>query len=254
MIRRLWPLPAREVVGYPRLIYDEGKLPHARALEAYRSLRTALLLSHSGKPPQTILVTSALPGEGKSTTAANTAIALAQTGARTLIVDLDMRKPSLDEAFGIAAEQGMSTFLSGMSDFSSQIRETGLPNLLMVPAGPRAPNPAELIGSKRMATGMQLMREYFTYVVIDSPPVLELSDAMVVSQYVDGVIVVARGGRTPRKAVQRASDQLLQVGAKLLGVLVNNVRPGQSGYNYYGSMGSYYERYYSDSESNQRTA
>ncbi len=252
--RGTWPLPEREVTGYPRLIYDEGKLPHARALEAYRSLRTALLLSHSGKPPQTILVTSALPGEGKSTTAANTAIALAQTGARTLIVDLDMRKPSLGEAFGINAEQGMSTFLSGMSDLSSQIRETGLPNLMMVPAGPRAPNPAELIGSKRMATGMQLMREYFTYVVIDSPPVLELSDGMVVSQYVDGVILVARGGKTPRKAVQRASDQLLQIGAKLLGVLVNNVRPGQSGYGYYGSMGSYYERYYSESDSNQRTA
>jgi len=252
--RGSWPLAVREVVGYPRLVYDEGKLPNARALEAYRSLRTALLLSHSGKPPQTILITSAVPGEGKSTTAANTAIALAQTGARTLIVDLDMRKPSLGEAFGIKAEQGMSTFLSGMSDLSSQIRETGLPNLMMVPAGPKAPNPAELIGSKRMATGMQLMREYFTYVVIDSPPVLELSDAMVISQYVDGVILVARGGKTPRKAVQRASDLLLQIGAKLLGVLVNNVRPGQGGYGYYGSMGSSYDRYYSESDTNQRTA
>ncbi len=252
--RRLWPFAGRHEAEHPRLIYGEGELPHARALEAYRSLRTALLLSHSGKPPQTILVTSALPGEGKSTTAANTAIALAQTGARTLIVDLDMRKPSLAEAFGINAEQGMSTFLSGMSDLSSQIHETGLPNLLMVPAGPRAPNPAELIGSKRMGTGMQLMREYFAYVVVDSPPVLELSDAMVISQYVDGIILVARGGKTPRKAVQRASEMLLQIGAKLLGVLVNNVRPSQGGYGYYGSMGSYYDRYYTESDTNQRTA
>ncbi|MGB5889823.1 MAG: polysaccharide biosynthesis tyrosine autokinase, partial [Thermoanaerobaculia bacterium] len=117
--RRLkWPMtkPVEESEKRPRLVFGNTAEPQARALEAYRSLRTALLLSHSGTPPQTILVTSALPGEGKSTTVANTAIVLAQTGARTLIIDLDMRKPSLAGAFGITAEQGMSTFLSGNSD------------------------------------------------------------------------------------------------------------------------------------------
>lgn len=249
-----WPLSRNSSNGHPHLIYDEGTMPGARALEAYRSLRTALLLSHGEKPPQTMLVTSALPGEGKSTTVANTGIALAQTGARVLIVDLDMRKPSLGEAFSVNAEQGMSTFLSGNSDLSSQIHEAGLPNLFLVPAGPKAPNPAELIGSKRMATGMQLMEEYFNYVVIDSPPVLELSDALVISRYVDGVILVARGEKTPRKAVQKAGEHLLGVGAKLLGVLVNNVRLDHSGYGFYGSMGGYLDRYSPQTDKSQRSA
>lgn len=241
----------------PRLVVTDKDLPEARALEAYRSLRTALLLSHSGNPPQVILVTSALPGEGKSTTVANTAIALAQTGARTLIMDLDMRRPSLAEAFGISAEQGMSTFLSGNSDISSQIHETGLSKLFLVPAGPKPPNPAELIGSQRMATGMQLMREYFTYVVIDSPPVLELSDAMSTSQYADGVILVAHGGKTPRKVVLKAAENLVRVGGKLLGVLVNAVDVERGSYGYYGYGGSsaYFDRYHqSESDSSKRTA
>jgi capsular exopolysaccharide synthesis family protein len=227
----------------------------ARALEAYRSLRTALLLSHSGNPPQVILVTSALAGEGKSTNAANIAVALAQTGSRTLIVDLDLRQPKLAEAFGLAAEQGMSTYLSGNSDLSSQIHESGIPNLFLVPAGPRAPNPAELIGSQRMSTGVQLMREYFTYVVIDSPPVLELSDALIASPHADGVILVARGNSTPRKTVQRSANVLMQLGAKLLGILVNDVEVDLAEYGYHGYAASYFDRHRpSDNESSQRSA
>jgi capsular exopolysaccharide synthesis family protein len=204
-----------------------------------------------------MLVTSALPGEGKSTTVANTAMALAQTGAKTLIVDLDMRQPKLAESFGIKAEQGMSTFLSGISDLSSQIYETGVPNLFLLPAGPRAPNPAELIGSVRMLPAIQMMREHFTYVVIDTPPVLELSDALAASPHADGVILVARGGKTPRKSVQRAADNLAQVGAKLLGVLVNDVDVDKSGYGYYHGYGytrGYFDRYHQDSDSKQRSA
>ena len=239
----------------PHLVQSTEELHQARSLEAYRSLRTALLLSHSGNPPQAILVTSALPGEGKSTTVANIAVALAQTGSRTLIVDLDMREPKLAEAFGISSEQGMSTFLSGNSDVSSQIHETGVPNLFLVPAGPRAPNPAELISSERMFTGMLLMREYFTYVVIDTPPVMELSDALAASPHADGVILVAKGGKTPRKTVQRAAESLIQVGAKLFGVLVNDVPIDKTSYGYRGYSASYFDRYHHrDSDTSQRSA
>jgi capsular exopolysaccharide synthesis family protein len=254
--RIAWPFQDKEGNKVqPHLVQSNDDLQQARGLEAYRSLRTALLLSHSGNPPQVIMVTSAMPGEGKSTTVANIAIALAQTGSRTLIVDLDMRQPKLAEAFGISAEQGMSTFLSGNSDISSQIHETGVENLFLVPAGPKAPNPAELITSERMFTGMLLMREYFTYVVIDTPPILELTDALAASPHVDGTILVARGGRTARKMVQRAADGLAQVSAKLFGVLVNDVDMDKTGYGYYGHTSRYFDRYHqNDRNSTQRSA
>ena len=126
-----------------------------------------------------------------------------------------------------------------------------------MPAGPKAPNPAELISSERMFTGMMLTREYFTYVVIDTPPVLELSDALTASPHVDGTILVARGGKTPRKTVQRAADSLAQVGAKLFGVLVNGVDVEKAGYGYYGYHGytsAYFDRYHRDDDSSQRSA
>ncbi len=227
----------------PLLVFNTSRTQQGRAMEAYRSLRASILLSHSGTPPQTMLVTSALPGEGKSTTASNTAISLAQTGARTLIMDLDMRKSSLSELFGVPSEQGMSTYLTGNSDLSSQIRHTEYPDLYVVSAGPPAPNPPELIGAERMLTGLQLVREYFTYVVLDTPPCLEISDALLLSPRVDGVILVVRGGKTPRKAVRRAAEAFNRIGASLLGVLVNEVDAPRTPYGYYYDS---YGRYYGD--------
>ncbi len=232
----------------PILASGDSKGLRGRAWEAYRSLRTSLLLSHSGKPPQVILVTSALPGEGKTTTAANTAMAMAQTGARTLVIDLDMRKPALTETFGLTTNGGMSTYLSGNCDLNSQIQQTGVPNLFLLSAGPPAPNPPELLGSPRMANGLKLVREYFTHVVIDSPPTLELSDTLVLASSVDGVILVARSGKTPRQALKKAGDHLLRVGGQILGVLINDVDVRQSEYGSYG-YGSYggYDSYFSPS-------
>ncbi|MDX1382026.1 MAG: polysaccharide biosynthesis tyrosine autokinase [Thermoanaerobaculia bacterium] len=229
----------------PSLAFEPGASGMSAQQEAYRSLRTAILLSHSGTPPQVILVTSALPQDGKSTTAINMAVSLAQTGARTVIIDMDLRNSSVARGLGMEAEQGMSTYLSGNSDLASQIRETPYPNLFIVPAGPHPPNPAELIGSSRMETGMQLLREYFTYVIVDSPPCLGLSDPLLLSTSTDGVILLARSGRTPRRAVLRAVDTLEKVGATFLGVLVNGVRAESRVYGYtYGGYGRYYGRYY----------
>ncbi len=228
---------------------ESGLIPYqgARAFqdpawEAYRSLRTSILLSHSGKPPQTILVTSALPGEGKSTTVANTAIVLAQTGARTLILDLDMRKPTMARLFGVSSRDGMSTFLTGHSDLSSLVQETGFSNLFIVPAGPPPPNPAELVGSERMRAGLEMLTEYFDHIIVDSPPCLEITDALVLSTEVDGLLLVVRAGKTPKELVRKASDRLLRIGGTILGVLVNAVDVRKSAYGYYHSYYRSYDR------------
>ncbi len=230
----------------PVLAHESPKTMRGRAWEAYRSLRTALLLSHSEKPPQVIVVTSALPGEGKTTTAANTAMALAQTGARTVVVDLDLRKPALAATFDLDPDKGMSTYLSGHTDLSSLVRETRLPNLYAIGAGPPAPNPPDLLGSPRMAKGLELLREYFQYIVIDTPPGLELSDALILSaRGVDGVLLVARGGRTPLPALRKTGENLHRVGARILGVLLNDVDMRLAHYgDYYGYYGGYYKNYF----------
>ncbi len=214
--------------------------PGAAVWEAYRSLRTSILLSHSGKPPRRILVTSALPGEGKTTTAVNTAIVLAQTGARTLLVDLDMRKPEIGRRFGLNGDQGMSIFLSGNSDLSSQIVETPYANLFVIPAGPQPPNPAELAGSERWEKALGLLSDYFQYVVIDSPPILSVADPVILSTKVDGVVLVILAAKTPREAVRKAKGALETVGATVLGAMINNVDLQNAHYSYYYR---YYYRY-----------
>ena len=204
-----------------------------RVWEAYRSLRTSILLSHSGKPPKVIMVTSSVPGEGKTTTVANTGIVLAQTGARTLLIDLDMRKPALANTFGYHGNQGVSAYLSGNADLSSQIRQTNYPNLFLLPAGFRPPNPAELIGSERMETALRLLGDYFKYILIDSPPILSVTDGLLLSPHVDGVVLVIKGGATPKEAARKAANHLESVGARILGALINNVDMDAPEYSYY---------------------
>ena len=229
--------------------------PRSQLWEAYRSLRTSILLSHSGHPPKVILVTSALPGEGKTTTALHTAMVLSQTGARTLLLDLDMRKPAMARALSADSSLGMSNYLSGNSDLSSQIQSVGVPDLFLLGAGPHPPNPAELLGSTRMSTALDLLRDYFTYIVVDSPPIISVTDALIVAGQVDGVLLVVHGGKTPRDAVRRASEQLHNVGARILGGMINNVDVRKSEYSYYYRYYYYsYEGYYAENESAKRTA
>jgi len=204
-----------------------------RVWEAYRSLRTSILLSHSGTPPKVIMITSSVPGEGKTTTVANTGIVLAQTGARTLLIDLDMRKPALASTFGYNGNQGISAYLSGNGDLSSQIRQTNYPNLFLLPAGFRPPNPAELIGSERMETALRLLGDYFKYILIDTPPILSVTDGLLLSPHVDGVVLVIKGGATPKEAARKAGNHLLSVGARILGALINNVDMDAPEYAYY---------------------
>ncbi|HVS02034.1 MAG TPA: polysaccharide biosynthesis tyrosine autokinase [Thermoanaerobaculia bacterium] len=243
LLRLLGRRPPRDLG--PRVAFRNSEPTSHRAWESYRSVRTSILLSHSGKPPQTLLFSSALPGEGKSTTAINLSIALAQTGAKTVLVDLDLRRPALGELFKVQEMEGMSTFLSGNSELSPTMKETPYANLFMVPSGPPAPNPGELIGSERMSLALQLLTEHFSYVVFDTPPALELSDAIVLAPQVDGVVLVIQGNTAPRQAVRKTVQRFQQVGGKILGVILNDVdfRSATYGY-YYGSYGDYHTSYY----------
>lgn len=217
--------------------YAQGSLT-----EAYRGLRTSILLSAAGHAPKSILFTSSQPSEGKTTTTINTAISLTQLGASVLIVDADMRRPSTHRVFKVPHTPGLSTFLSRDVELAGLVQELSIPNLSLLPCGPVPPNPAELISSSRMRDLIQLACEQYDHVLIDSPPLINVSDPLILSTLVDGVILVVQGGRSSRAILRRARVELANVGAKIYGVVLNNVDWRREGYNDYYY---YYNRYYS---------
>jgi capsular exopolysaccharide synthesis family protein len=208
--------------------------------ESYRQLRTALLLSSAGHAPRTLLITSSQPAEGKTTTSVNTAISLAQTGASVLIVDADLRRPRVHRVFNLKNNVGLSNYLAGEGDLSTLI-QVALPNLYVLPVGPLPPNPAELLGSAKMKQVIETLSANFDYVVIDSPPVSSFADSLILSALVEGVIIVVKAGMTPREMAQRTKAHLQSVGAKILGVVVNQIKLQPHDYYYYST---YYSRYY----------
>jgi polysaccharide biosynthesis transport protein len=212
--------------------------------EAYRQLRTSVLLSTAGHAPKSLLVTSSLPAEGKTTTAVNTAISLAQTGAKVLIIDADMRRPRLHNIFNISNAQGLSTILSSEmteNDIFKILQYEKESNLYLLPSGPVPPNPAELIGSEQMSGLMKSLQRVFTHVVVDSPPIASFTDGVLIASMVDGVILVVHSGKSSRQIVRRSRHLLNDVGAKVFGVVLNNVNL-RSQDNYYYQ--SYYHRSY----------
>ena len=210
--------------------------------EAYRHLRTSLLLSSAGNPPKTILITSSQPSEGKTTTAINTAFMLAQTGAEVLIIDCDLRRPRLHANFNLSNGRGLTNYLSGESSIEDVLQSyEKVPNLKLLTSGPIPPNPAELLGSEEMRKLLQSLSERFTHIIVDSPPAISFTDAAILSTFVDGVILVVHGGRSSRAVVRRARQQLLDVGAHIFGVVLNNVKAESQSY-YYGA--GYYSAYY----------
>jgi capsular exopolysaccharide synthesis family protein len=218
--------------SYPVELITFGH-PKSMLSEAYRNIRTSVLLSFSEKPPKRIVITSPNPSEGKTTTAINTAIALAQTGAQVLIIDADLRHPRVHKIFPEANGAGLSNFLSGNAALESTIKKTEIPNLYYLPAGPIPPNPSELIGANLFKSMMESLAEKFDHIIVDSPPALGFSDAIILSASMDGVILVVAGGKTPREILQRAKEVLNQVNAKILGVVINRVDMHRSGYGYY---------------------
>jgi capsular exopolysaccharide synthesis family protein len=211
--------------------------------EAYRQLRTSILLSTAGHAPKSLLVTSSLPSEGKTTTATNTAISLAQTGAKVLLVDADMRRPRLHNVFGLENLVGLSSILSSESSEAECLAAVSIDpgtKLSVLTSGPIPPNPAELIGSDQMADLLKLFQKHFTHVVVDSPPIASFTDGVLIASMVDGVILVVHAGRSSRQVVRRSRMILTDIGARIFGVVLNNVNlRSQDNYYYYQS---YYHR------------
>jgi capsular exopolysaccharide synthesis family protein len=230
-------------------LIEEKRSPVA---EAYRHLRTSLLLSSAGQPPKTILVTSSQPSEGKTTTAVNTAVMLAQTGAEVLILDCDLRRPRIHAHFGLANTRGVTNYLSGDTNIGGIVQEyEKLPNLKIITSGPVPPNSAELLGSEEMRRLITLLSDNFTHIIIDSPPAISFTDASILSTMVDGVMLVVHGGRSSRAVVRRAKQQLLDVGAHIYGIVLNNVKLESSNYYYYSG---YYSSYYANEDDDQTVA
>lgn len=227
-----------ETPGSPLLISADSRSSLA---EAYRHLRTSILLSTAGHAPKSLLITSSLPSEGKTTTATNTAISLAQTGARVLIIDADMRRPRLHSIFGVENGNGLSTLLSSEltdADVNSAIKQDEKSKLFLLTSGPIPPNPAELVGSEQMASLLRVLQTKFTHVVVDSPPIASFTDGVLIASMVDGVILVVNAGRSSRQVVKRSRQLLHEIGAKIFGVVLNNVNLNNKD-NYY-----YYQSYY----------
>jgi capsular exopolysaccharide synthesis family protein len=214
-----------------------------------RRLRTALLLSAAGRPPKTILLTSVRMEDGKTTTATNTAISLAQLGASVVLVDCDLRKPAVHEVFGVPRNIGLSTYLARNMEIDEVTQTLPTQNLRLIPAGPIPPNPAELLSSERMKRLLAELSERYDHVVIDSPPLGSVTDAVILSAMVDGVILVVHGGRNSRHAVQRACNELSAVGARVFGIVLNNVDLRREGYDQY----YYYSYQYTYSADDKRS-
>jgi capsular exopolysaccharide synthesis family protein len=229
--------------------------PKSEAAESYRALRTSILLSSFGAPPKVVLVTSALPQEGKTTVSTNAAVVLAQKGGRVLLVDADLRRPGISKALGLKTSGGLSTLLSGVDTMENVVVPfPELPYLRVLPAGPIPPNPVELLGSSVMKEFIARWRNEYDHIIFDTPPCLSVTDSVVLSVEADRVILVARSGQTPKGALRQASELLLQVNARVMGVVLNafNVRSGDGHYYYYGSK--YSSRYYQQPEEENRDA
>jgi capsular exopolysaccharide synthesis family protein len=220
--------------------------PHSQMAEAYRALRTSLLLTSVGAPPKVILVTSALPEEGKTTTSINCAIVLAQKGARVLLIDADLRRPGIHRMLGVVPKAGLSNVLTGNAVLQqATVRSPLVSSLFVLAAGTRPPNPAELLASMKMGEVLDELREQYDHIVIDTPPTLPVTDAVVMAARADAVILVTRAGSTTKHALRQARDILLQVNAKVSGVLLNAVNfHSPDYYSYYGQMRKVAHSYY----------
>jgi len=211
--------------------------------EAYRHLRTSLLFSSAGKPPQTILVTSSQPAEGKTTTAINTAITLAQSGADVVIIDCDLRRPRLHNHFNFGNSTGLTNYLSGEKNPENLLKPfPHLPKLKVITSGPIPPNPAELLSSNEMKNLLQFLKSKYNHVIIDSPPAISFTDAAILSTLVDGVVLVAMANKSSIHLMRQFKQRVSAIGARIYGVVLNGIKSSSMDYDYYGSG---YYKYYS---------
>jgi succinoglycan biosynthesis transport protein ExoP len=221
--------------------------PKSPISEAYRTMRTNLQFSSLDRPLRSLVVTSANPKEGKSTTLANLGVVMAQAGKSVVLVDSDLRRPVLHKIFQVPNKEGLTNVLLEETLYlNGQLQETGIENLRILTSGPLPPNPSELLGSKKMQRLLDELKEQADVVLFDTPPALAVTDAAVLASQTDGVLVVAEAGRTRRAAAKQALDNLKQVGATLMGVAMNRLSLRGLGRSYY------YYYYYDSSEGKSR--
>lgn len=207
--------------------------PKSPISEQYRTIRTNLQFSAVDSELRSILVTSSSPGEGKSMTAANIAITYAQQGLRTLIIDADLRKPTVHYTFRLDNLRGLSNVLVNESTLDEAVNETAIPNLDVISSGPIPPNPSELLGSRRMQHILEEAKKIYDLIIFDTPPVLAVTDAQILADIVDGAILVIRSKRTEFEAAEKAKEALEPAQAKLLGTVLNDREKDKANYYYY---------------------
>ena len=218
--------------------------PKSTASESYRGIRTNILFSTAESVPQIILVSSSGPREGKTITAGNIAITMAQAGSKIIILDCDMRRPEIHKLFGATRDRGMSNILVGIDNIGEIIQSTKIPNLDVITSGPIPPNPSEMLGSKRMESLLVALRKKYDHILIDSPPATAVTDAVVLSKSADGVIIVIRTGDMARQIVKNGIGQFNNVGAHIIGAVLNGIDLSSSKYSYYYYQ--YYRYYYGE--------
>ncbi len=211
-----------------QLIWEEGK--HSMAAESYRTLRTNISLSRVDDPIKTLLVTSCIPREGKSTTVANLGVTFALAQQRVLVIDADLRRPILHRLFGIPNVQGLTHTLSDAVEYDQVFTPTKIANLWVVTSGIIPPNPSELLGSKKMRIFLEKAKKQFDMILLDSPPISSLADASVLGSIVDGVLFIVKANMANRELITKAKEQLETVGANIIGVVLNDVDVKRDGY------------------------
>jgi polysaccharide biosynthesis transport protein len=220
--------------------------PLSVVTEAYRALRSSILLSRAGEPPRTILVASAVGGEGKTVTTINSAIVFAQMNVQVLVIDGDLRMPRCHGLLGVDNDVGLTEVLAGHIDPESAIKKTLTDGVFLIPAGATPPNPAELLGSKKMRETLEALCQRFDYIFVDSSPILAVSDAVLLSTMVDGVVLVVDGQKTPKQLIRKVRSRLANSRTKVLGVVLNHVDTRNGAYAYH--YRDYYSYYHRDSD------
>ncbi|HEX9820390.1 MAG TPA: CpsD/CapB family tyrosine-protein kinase [Methylomirabilota bacterium] len=216
--------------------------PKSPAAEAYRTLRTSIQFAGLDHKCRSIVVTSSSPGEGKSTTVANFGVVLAQTGSTVCLVDSDLRRPTLHRIFSLANHRGLTTALLEGLRFADVAQPTSVAGLSVLTSGPLPPNPAELVGSNRMREALEGATADYDMILLDSPPVVSVADAVALATFADGVVMVVQTGKVPHEVIRRATGQILAVKGRILGVVMNGVNMKRDGYfyDYYRYYHSYY--------------
>lgn len=231
--------------GLNLIAHNDLKNP---ATEAYRVIRTSIQFAQAGKELKTLAVTSCTPNEGKSITVANLAVVLTQAGKSVLLLDCDMRNPTVHKNFNLSNKVGLSSCISMGTALSDAVQKTSIEGLYALTGGVIPPNPSELLGSEQMKNVLQRAKEQYDYVLIDTPPVMPVTDALIVSRFVDGMILVIASAEVKVEMARDVKNQLVNAGANILGVVLNKVRSEHHGYGY-----GYYYYYGNDGEKHNKS-